>query len=562
MRIVNYNNKNCIDFRDENGEVNPFQILLVGESHHGKGLSSESIAERWRKTTSGIVINLHDSKKESEGTFVMYEPTERYHLKELRRDGIRKNKYTTKLYHAFTFNLTKKGFLPDINFYTLSIKDMTKEDWSILAETDAESETIKLLERVGEDINRNASLFDFLREIERLTEGKKDKAKAIPDPKNWWLKSGGGTAKSVKQIGNMLSSFKKNYFLRKDTCEFKLNWENILLDNQNYHVFLTNFIDNEKLRNFLVECLLGQAVREAQRLANLGRLKKPILFLIPELVKVCPSESKGSSLYLAKALREHLVTMRSKASGMSCLCDTQIWSQTASEVRSSFNETFYGKLNTEDARIIFKAKSYTSTDRELFEDVEENYASFVWDGKESYGVFKILAPSHMHKERKYNWIQMYKKHFKDKMKRYDDLVKRMKKEFEEEEKQTENEVMKQIKEREEEERKANEKKESKSKTKDSKEEPKETIESKAKEYLFKRAWELKNDGLSDRKIAQELGIKSHKTSKKYYEKYEEQLKKDEEFKNNPDNIKPNLGAGVMIEEIEDNFDIGSSSESK
>lgn len=532
MRVINYNNKNCLSLKDKNGEVTPFQLLVVATSGHGKGTASECITERWKKTTGGVVIVLNDPKLESEQSYVMYEPTAPYHLKELRTDGIRKNKYTAKLYHPYTHNLAKKGFLPDINIYSLSIKDMTKGDWSILAESDSESETIKLLERVAEDLPRDGSLFDFLIEIERLTEGKKDKKKASRDPKNWFLRSGGGTAKSVKQVGNMLSSFKKHYFLRKDTCELKLDWNNILLDSDNYHVFLCNWIDNPKLRNFLVEVLLSQAVKEAQRLSNLGKLKKPILFLIPELYNVCPAEDKGSALYLAKALARSLVAMRSQGQGMFCVADTQIWSKTSDIVRSAFNQTFYGKLNPEDARIIFKANSYTSSQRELFDDVEENYGSYVWYKHEDYGIFSIFMPSHMHKEVKYNWIQMYKKYYSNQMKRYDDLVKKMRKEFE-----TEENKAKELDKKEKELERLEAESKKKKKEPETKEKP-ERIENKAKEYLYKRALELHGEGLSDRKIAEEIGIKSHKTAKKYYLKYEKQLEEKENLPDFGDGVNP------------------------
>ncbi|MBU1028548.1 MAG: hypothetical protein KKF48_05880 [Nanoarchaeota archaeon] len=557
MKTINYNSKNCLTFKDEYGNVNNFSLLLVAKSGEGKGLSEEGVIYRWQKTTNGIVIVLNDPKQTSEFSFAQYEPTEKYHLKELRRDGIKKNKCSVKLYHPFSFSISRRGWIPPIQFYTLSIKDMKKDDWSILAETDDETETIKLLERVSEYIKRDASLWDFLLEVERLTEGKNEKGKKIRDKKNWGLKGGGGTAKSIKQIGNMLSSFKNHYFLRKDTCELKLNWDKILLDNQNYHVFLTNWIDNPKLRNFLVVCLMGQAIREARRLSDIGKLKKPILFVVPELKDVCPSEAQGSAKFLAKSLSRYLVTIRGVASGMSILGDTQVWSGTHQDIRSGFKETFWGRLNPEDARIIFKAKSYTSDDRQWFEELEENYCSYIWDGNEDRGVFHFNLPPHMHKEEKYNWIQMYKKYHRDKMVRYDDLVNKMRKEFDKEESVIDKLTEKELKELEEQKRKSEETKVKKL-DKENKE-PKETIESRAKEYLFKRAWELKQDGLSDRKIGNELNV-SHKTAKIYYSKYEERLKQEEEFKNNPDNIKPNLGSGILPEEIEMNFDNGKSSE--
>lgn len=545
MRIVHYNNKNCLDLKDSGNQLNPFQLLVVATSGYGKGMTTEAIAERWKKTTNGIVIFLNDPKQEAEQSYVMYEPQEVYHLRELKKDGIKKNKYPAKLYHPFTFNLTKKGYLPDIQIYTLSIKDLNREDWSILAETDAETESIKLMERVAEDLPRNDSLFDFLQEIERLTEGKKDKKKVVADPKNWFLKSGGGTAKSVKQIGNMLSSFKRDYFLRKDTCPYKLDWDKILLDNENYHIFLTNWIENSKLRNFLVVCLMGQAIKNAQRLSNLGKLKKPILFIIPELMKVCPEEARGSALFLSKALSSHLVTMRSKAGGMFCLSDTQNWSKTSSFVRGSFNETFYGKLNPEDARIIFKAKAYTSSKRDYFNDIGETYCAYLRDGHEDDGVFQLFYPSHMHKEGRYDWIQMYKKHYYKNMKKYDSLVKEMKKEFDEESDKAKNYA---LKEEIEQDKEPDKEKEEKPKIQKNK------IENKAKEYLYKRAWELKQEKSSYRQIADDLGLKSHVTAKRYCEKYEKKLKDKKERDESSESVENFIGEGVMPEEVEQNFD--------
>ena len=551
MRVINYNNKNCLTLKDADGQITPFQVLIVSTSGSGKGTTGEGWIESWKRATGGVVIVLNDPKNEAEFSYVMYEPEAKYHLTELKVDGIKKGTHKAKLYHPYTHNLAKKGMLPDINFYSISIKDMTKEDWSILAESDAESETIKLLERVAEDLPRNDSLFDFLQEIERLTEGKKDKNKAVADPKNWFLKSGGGTSKSVKQVGNMLSSFKKNYLLRKDTCELKLDWEKILLDSENYHVFLSNWVDNSKLKNFLVECLLGQAVNTAQRLSNTGKLKKPILFVIPELLNMCPSESKGSSQFLAKAVRKHIVTMRSQAGGMSILGDTQNWSQTSPELRGSFNQTFYGKLNPEDARIIFKANSYTATQRGLFDEVEEKPGSFIWYKHEDYGVFSMFMPSHMHKEVKYNWIQMYKKHFKNKMKSYNYLVKIMKTEYDEEYEKTKDSVFRKIEEKEEAERQKEEAKEQKDKPKQVRK--KTLIFDPTKTYILKRAYELHKENLSDRKIADELGIKSHKTAKKYYTTYEQKLKEKKKEEGSPESINSNLGEGIMPEEVESNF---------
>jgi hypothetical protein len=521
MRMLNYTNKNCLSFKKENGRIENTTLLIVAKSGHGKGMSTESMVERWRMATGGIVIILHDPKQTSEFSFVQYEPKEPYHLKELRKDGISPKSHTCKMYHPFTFNLAKKGIIPEVNFYTIPIKSLTRDDWSILAETDAETEAIKILERTAENIKRNSSLFEFLLSAEKLTETKKDKKKMVRDKANWGLKVGGGTAKSIKQIGNMLSSFKRDYFLRKDTCDLKLNAEKILLDKDNYHIFLTNWIENPKTRNFLVEFLIGHFVSTAERLADTGKLKKPILFVAPELNAVVPEESKGSSVFLARALRKHLITFRSKAAGVSLIGDCQIWSQLAAPVRAAFREVFFGKLNNEDARIIFNANKYTAIDRERFDDLEENYCCYIWNGREKEGAISIFPPSHMHKEERYNWIQMCKKH-KLPMRKYDDLVKKMREDYIKEEYIIDELQRKEWREQEQEEKPA----ESISKKSDTAIEKNDRMTRLGKQYLYKRAWQLHKNGISDRKIAEEIGVKSHITAKRYYEKYNDILDKE------------------------------------
>jgi hypothetical protein len=135
----------------------------------------------------------------------------------------------------------------------------------------------------------------------------------------------------------------------------------------------------------------------------------------------------------------------------------------------------------------------------------------------------------------------------------------MKTEFKEEYNLTEQSVMKKLKEEEEEEeRKEKSKEENKGESNkkgdlivEKKEEK--SIENTQKEYMYKRAWELSNEGLSYRKIAEELGIKSHLTAKKYCEKYIKKLEQEKEELNNPERIEKNIGEGVLKEEIETNF---------
>ena len=545
MVQVHYlNNKTYLGFKDDYGKIQPFQLGIFAVSGHGKGLSEEFIIEEWKKETGGIVIYIADPKNEAEGSFVQYLPTERYHTDRLKLDGLKPQVHSCKLYHPFSFNIPK-GYLPDINFFTIPIKQMTREDWAILAESSWDSESIKLMLRVSDDLERNKGLYGFLHEIERLTEGKKSKKKAVSDSKNWYLSAGGGTSKSVTEIGNLLSSFRKNYFLRKDTCEYKLNWQEILSDSENYHVFLSMWLKDEKIKEFMVLSLLNQII------SNRKYAKKPILLVIPEVKALCPRNPQGYKFFLSHAISKALVTIRSMGKGMCSIFDSQNWSDTDDKIKGSATITLFGKLNAKDREVVSKACSYGKSVKDNLRELVDNQCSYLMYDKEDDGIFRCLMPRHMHKEPHYNWIEMYKNNFPGKMKKYDDLIKYMRDEFNKEEKEIKEIIEKKInKEKDDEERNAIAK-EQRDKPKEQTEEVK--TEDKNKSTIMKICWERKQEGLSDRKIGVELNI-HHSTVKKYVLKYQNKLDKEKETLNDSDNIKSMIGDGIMSEEVESNFE--------
>jgi len=540
------NNKTYWGFKDDYGKIQPFQLGIFATSGHGKGLSSEFIVEEWRKETNGVVIYLADPKDEAEGSFVQYEPKEKYHVNQLQLDGMRKEIHPCKLYHPFTFNIPK-GLLPDVNFFTVPIKSMTREDWSIHLESSFDSEAIKLMMRVASDLPRNAGLYDFLHSIERLTEGKKSKRKAVSDAKNWFLSSGGGTSKSVAEIGNLLSPFRKNYFLRKETCEMKLDWKEILNDSTNYHVFLSMWLKDEKLKEFMVLNLLSNIVN------NSHLAKKPILLVIPEIKSLCPRLPQGYKYFLSHAITKAMVTIRSKGHGMSSICDSQNWSDTDDKIKGSCTITLFGKLNPKDREVVGKACAYGKTVKGELKELVDNQCGYLMYDKEDDGIFRVFMPRHMHKEPDYNWIEMYRKHFGSNMKKYDELVKFMRDEYNSEELETKEFIERKLK-KEEEERRRREEATKESQENNQVEKPKEDkpkVEDKNRDTIMKLCWEKKkeNPKLSLTKIGKELNI-HHSTVGKYIEKWNEKLDEDREAQTSPEIIAPMIGDGVMKEEVE------------
>jgi len=541
------NNKTYWGFKDDYGKIQPFQLGIFATSGHGKGLSSEAIAEEWRKETNGVAIIIADPKDEAEGSFVQYPPIERYHVNQLKLDGMKPKTHSCQIYHPFTFNIPKQ-YLPDIKFFTVPIKSMTREDWSILAESSFDSEAIKLMLRVASDLPRNSGLYDFLHGIERLTDGKKSKRKALSDAKNWFLHSGGGTAKSVAEIGNLLSPFRKNYFLRKETCDMKLDWKEILNDSENYHVFLSMWLKDEKLKEFMVLNLLNQII------SNIHLTRKPILIIIPEVKSLCPRLPQGYKYFLSHAITKALVTIRSKGRGMSSIVDSQNWSDTDDKIKGACTITLYGKLNPKDREVVGKACSYGKNVKADLKELVDNPCGYLMYDKEEDGIFRVFMPRHMHKEPDYNWIEMYRKHKGSQMKKYDDLVKYMRDEFNSEEVETREFIERKLKKEAEEEKR---REEAKADVKELEEfngvskEEKPRAEDKNKETIMKLCWEKKNGvvKVSDRKIGAEFNI-HHSTVKKYVSNYQAKLDEQKDAESSYEIVDPMIGDGVMPEEVD------------
>jgi len=538
MGIISRNNRTYESLKNKFRKVLPEQRMFFAKSGHGKGLAIEQFVEKWKQATNGIVIMLADPKNEGEGSFVMYEPTEPYHVEQLKSDGAKPQRHKCKLYHPFSFNVPK-GYLPDINFFTMPIKDMGREEWSILAEKSWDSEAIRILLRVSETLGRNKGLVEFLLAVEKFVEGKKKEKKKMRDPTTG-LKVSGGTSKSVTEISNLLHSFRVNYFLRKETCEYRINWKSILTDSEHYHVFLSMWLKDEKLKEFMALTLLQQIIE------NRHFTKKPILIVIPEVRILCPRNPQGYKLYLSQAITNALSTMRSQGRGISSALDSQNWSDTDDKIKGSATITYFGGLSTKDGEIVCKAMNYKRDIRENLQSMKHNH--YLVAGQEDFGSMRFFMPRHMHKEPQYNWIEMYHRYYPDKEKRYNQITEFMRNEL----KKEKNIISELIKKEEDSERRESERKAIKKGK--ATPEPKNKIIDTDKNLRMKLVYEMKNDDSLEKreKTWRKIGIKfemSHLTAKKYYGLYE---KKQSEMEDLDKELLGNMiGDGVMVEEIDE-----------
>jgi len=514
---------NYLMLDDFDGKIDNQQILIVAKSGHGKGLSAEGIMEKFHNA-GYLVLCVSDPKKEWELAFSMFKPKSKYHLRHLRKIGKIPSTIPVRLYHPFSFNIPK-DYLPNINFFTFSLKEFQREEWSTIVEAESDTESVGILLNTSNNITKEDGLHSFLHNIESSLSSKSSKSKR--DPKNFLLQVPPGTRKSISEISRKLQPFQKNYFLAKDNGALNLNWKELLQDQKNLHVFSTYWLDDEKLDDLVVLALLNGIIR------NKKYKKHPILIMLPEISRQCPPNPKGYKIMLSKTIRNLLKTIRNiTKGGCSSVVDSQDLTGIDDEIRKTSTEIFLGEVGADNERVA-KVFNYGKRLREQLRNMGEsdNHGDgrnkYIWVGHEE-DLLTLFFSSAGHKEQGDDFFDSYKKEYSKDMKNYNNLKEQMKKSYLDDE----NKVREKVKriDKEEKEKIEKEKREKeKSKSDDSKEDKKSSrikeIEAKNRLDKMKLCYEMKNDPKlnekekSFRKIALKYGL-THDTVKKYIQEYE------------------------------------------
>lgn len=526
--------KTFFSVKNNDGSVNSEFIFIFARPRYGKSLSVESLLQLYKKAGYTILC-LSDVKGEWELGYAMFEAQKKYHVDRLKRDGMSPEKEKVKLYHPYTSNIPS-GYLPNIQFYGFSIKELSRSEFSMISETAWESDTTRLLLNASDSIPNDMGLYGFLDYIERNIIGKKDGKKVKRDPNLFGLKVTGGTAKSLQDIASYFLPFRKNYFLLPHNSDLNLNWEEILNDNKHYHVFGSAYLKDEKLKEFCVLSLLNSIIR------NRKKGKNPILIYIPEIRYLVPFRPEGYKKFLAYAIKSNISIMGNMGKGgIAGVFDSQSYSDTDEDIVKSQTKTFFGELGGKDVDVISKQLKWGSKLIKplIKSDVERtSQPSFIYMGDPEIGDWTPKFPTHAHAEEEYEFDEMYKKYYRDDMKRYDDLKKSIKKQYEEEIKIIDEKRKKEeeIEELEENLRKTKSSKNNSDENKLNEEKKKiKDIRDKNKQRDMKLVWEIYNnedlpkEKRTIREVAKKVGISKSSVSnylKEYNPEYGELVEND------------------------------------
>jgi len=542
MRVVAPDNT-FITPIDKRGNIQNVQLCIYAKSGYNKGLVGEGLVE-WFHKKGYLIIIAQDPKDELEYAYQMFPPRKDYHKEHLNLISQYVGKWKlpsrkdVKLYHPFSSDIPTNHKLPEMNIFTIPLKSLGRAEWGLLSEVHGENETVSVLLKASEEINDEDGIYSFAHYVQDSVKGKLQGRTKKSDWKNFGLESSSGTMKEVMKVSNILRPFKRHPFLSKENCEYNLDWKNILQDQKNYHVFVSNYIgrkNEEKVVDFLTLYIFENLIK------NKKYLKHPVLVVVPEISITCPFRPVGHKEFLANSIKSNLKTIRSEGRGMSSLLDTQVFNDVDEDVRGSSTIQLYGELgDIKDIENVCKALGWGRPIKEQLNkaEVPKTYlVRGVEEGSVDDGGYLFFYPSAMHCEPEYNFEEMYKEHHRIEPERYPlisygELSEKIKKYVKEDEMK----VRKKVKKKEEQEkleeerrRKSKEEKQKESEEQESKEEKVKEIQDKNKETLMRLCYERYNDESLDkkektyRKIAEKLGIKSHKTVKKYIEDYERKL---------------------------------------
>lgn len=420
MRVEEGDDYTGLVVYDEYKKVDPEMILIIQKAGGGKSLFSESVVEEYHDD-GAIVISLTDFKDERELCYAMFEPQEKFHLDKLYYEGKKPSKKKVEMYHPFTFDIPKTN-QPKTNYFTIPLKSLTRTELSFIAESPHDTDSVRLLMDAVSNLGNKENIFDMLHYIQKhaKTHRKKyfDKQIVESDEENFYLEAGQkGSIKNVSEIASWFRPFLKDYFLTP--ADFKLNLDvKKIFDNPDaYHCLVTNHITDEKMKYFAILCFYSEIMN------NIQYAKRPVLFVIEEVAKMCPYNAQGFKSYMADYFRDNLITMRSKGRGCSAVMTSQIWFDIDDKIKEKATQMFFGNLKgVVDLDRIAKSLKYKSDIVERLRTLKRNRYMLV--GEEDQDNFVAFFPSHCHAEPKYNFNEMYSK-FYDTVK-YGDLIKEVK----------------------------------------------------------------------------------------------------------------------------------------
>ena len=502
-----------ITFSKVGGRIMNEILTVAGVPGTGKSvLVNEMCHVLWRKEKRTIIYLTEKVGNPYANAFCAFLPDQKWQINLMKQWNMPKGiSIPIKLYHPFTFGGNKKHpfpfqkHLPPIQLYTHNIHNFTEEDISILCATKEDLPTVHVFKEAVEQLKEEDNFSDLLWNLAESGEEDfeiVDKDFFIPmksQPKGKYL----GTIK------RMLLIFKKHYYIASNDKK-GIDWIKLLNDNEHWHFFSQNWLHPSKRCVYLD---IYRNLVEIDEALNTNKVKNSVVIVIEEIKALLPSTKQ--TIYeemLSSKIRELLTRIRTKAF---VITTTQSLAYTDQEIiNSSSGMVFLFRQAPIDIKRLSKDYQFNVNEQEMVNDLANHEGTFAaWNVKEKDSIgsklsetnFKAYVTQSKVAEQGDDFFREFAKEYPEQLTNHFEDFKYFSAQLEEE--------VSGNKERYKNLKALRKKKEEEKAEEDQKQKEIETLKKKitenttaSKDDKIKLILELKAQGLSNRKIAERLGM--------------------------------------------------------
>jgi len=404
---------------NEYGTPYPMNLLVYGNVGSGKSIAAEQIVNFYYRN-GYTIISLSDVKDTIEFGFSMFPPKARYHLWNLRKFNCPQHRMPVKIYHPYSPELRKGIKYPDINFYTISIKNLTRTDLNYLAESNENKRSIQIILEELSKLSKHDGLWHLVFRADERTESIANLTKSTmryrsDDPNTFFTRSKLGTEKTSSEMNSYFQPFITNHSLMPHSFPHNIDIKQIMNDQQHYHIFTTKWVKDDRLKRFYILHLLHSIIN------NADAAKNPILIYLEEIRYLSPAKDDGANRFLAEEIKREMTRFRNMGMGFGIVGTTQTYWDVHPEVLGSFNEIIIGKItDPKETEKICKSLRFTQQDTKILQSLQTGH--FIvkcrdeFTDEPTWQNIRLFAPPHAHAEGGDSFMLLYQKHYPEKMK--------------------------------------------------------------------------------------------------------------------------------------------------
>jgi len=418
--IDKYHEKDIIKHKTINNEM----IMLSGITGSGKTSGTAKIANTLHKNKTTIIVVTE--KRGAEFSFanccLPKECLPQFHLDWLERFKVPVQPIDVKIYHPFTFALRekfgkrgqvyKRKQFP-IQYFTISLKKLGDYSMNVILKGTEDRTAFDVCSKVLKKLDDEDDIRIFLKKVYDKTKEVGIKQIKINVKENWGFFVGKDTSVNIwKQILNSFSDFQEHYFLQNSLNPYNLDIVKMINDQKRYHIISTKYIRDRKLK-YLVMINIVEQIVEAM---TYGLAKYRICLIFEEAKDYFPSQDQTNyEAEFSRQTKRLLSTCRDvRGYGATIIANAQDFFKVSPNFSSCMSKCMIGKSSPFDRRKYMKDYGWGIEKIRMLERLEVG-EFIIWEDSLNKKYLVHIPPHGISEEGK-DFMQMYIKHFPDKLK--------------------------------------------------------------------------------------------------------------------------------------------------